>query len=102
MQAVRVEVITARYGISAPRPQPGAASRSRGRPQPRSGSGSGSGSVPVPLPLGYAPSDSATGRRVALRNAPSRHTTSSATATTATMIVEIALISGETPNLIAL
>ena len=36
------------------------------------------------------------------RNAPSRHAMNSATATTATISVEIALIWGETPNLIAL
>ena len=40
--------------------------------------------------------------RVAPRNAPSRQAMNRATETTATMIVEIALICGVTPNLIEL
>ena len=50
----------------------------------------------------YAASGSAITARAAVRNAPSRHAIRSAIETTATMIVEIALIWGVTPNRIAL
>jgi len=48
--------------------------------------------------LGQAASGSATTARAAVRNAPSRQASRSAIETTATMIVEIALIWGVTPN----
>ena len=52
--------------------------------------------------LSVPQASSAARRRSSVRNAPSRQAMSRASATTATMIVEIALIWGVTPNLIAL
>jgi hypothetical protein len=48
-----------------------------------------------------AAASSATGRSASARNAPARQAMRIAIAVTATMIVEIALLSGVTPNLIA-